>query len=259
MKFDSFITDRYTREARLAPALLVALPEVLMIFVWFPQLRTLGAGFLALFCTCGGILWLAHLARDRGVALQPKLYQVWGGQPSTCILRYQDNELTEPVKARYRACLQGHLPDLVFPSKHKEYLNPKVADVIYEAAGSWLLTHTRDKSEFPLVFEENVNYGFRRNLWAMKPIAVFAGLVCFIGSTTSIGVNWYRSGTTPSIETVIVTAFVAVYVMMFLFFIHPRWVKVPAIAFARQLLAACDLLPPSGIDRLQSGEEGNHG
>src|SRR5229473_580240 len=111
MKFDSFITDRYTREDRLAPALLVALPAVVMLFVWFPQLRTLGAGLLALFGACGGILWLAHLARDRGVALQPKLYRIWGGQPSTSILRYRDDLLAEPVKARYRACLQRHLPD----------------------------------------------------------------------------------------------------------------------------------------------------
>ena len=48
---------------------------------------------------------------------------------------------------------------------------------------------SRDKAKYPLVFEENVNLGFRRNLWAMKPAAV----VITAGSAAAcLGRSWQQ-------------------------------------------------------------------
>jgi hypothetical protein len=33
------VKDKYDREARLAPALMLLLPPVLLLLVWFPELR----------------------------------------------------------------------------------------------------------------------------------------------------------------------------------------------------------------------------
>ena len=243
MKLDSFITDRYTREARLAPALLTLLPATLTTLVWFPELRTTSSGLVALLGAFGGVLWLAHIARDRGVRLQPTLFKMWGGQPSTSILRYRDTELIKPIKARYLTCLKKHLPDLAIPSARDEKRDPETADAIYEAATQWLLGQTRDKSKYPLIFEENVNYGFRRNFWAMKPVALFISIGSLAASAGGIAVHWYRDSQYPSVEVVVTTALVGIYILLVIILVRPQWVRIPAVGFARQLVAACDLLP----------------
>ena len=41
---------------------------------------------------------------------------------------------------------------------------------------------TRDTSRFPLVFAENANYGFRRNLWGLRPIGTGVAVVLLLFS-----------------------------------------------------------------------------
>ncbi len=180
MKIETLIRDRYNREARLYPALLVALPAALALFAWFPALRALSPTLVALVGFCGGIVWLSHLARDRGKTLEPHLYAGWDGMPSTAMLRHRDARLLAPLKARYKACLQKHLPEQPFPSEEEERRDPGAADAIYASAGAWLLSHTRDRARFALLFEENVNYGFRRNFWALKPVALTVAVVSLL-------------------------------------------------------------------------------
>ncbi len=78
MNIENLIRDRYNREARLMPALLVALPVLLGAFALFPALRAVAPALLTLLAFCGVLVWLAHLARDRGRRLEPSLYAVWG-------------------------------------------------------------------------------------------------------------------------------------------------------------------------------------
>ena len=244
MKIETLIRDRYNREARLAPALLIALPAALVLFAWFPVLRTVGPALVALLGFCGGILWLSHLARDRGKALEPRLFAAWDGMPSTALLRHRDARLPAPLKARYKACLQKHLPDLVFPSAaEEEEKDPDAADAIYTSAGAWLLSQTRDRARFGLLFEENVNYGFRRNFWAMKPAALLVGLCSLLVSAGVMAATYSRSGAAPPAEAAVATGLVALYTLFVVLRVNRAWVRLAAEAFGRQLLATCDLLP----------------
>lgn len=242
MKIETLIRDRYNREARLAPALLIALPAVLALFAWFPALRTVGPALVALLGFCGGIVWLSHLARDRGKALEPKLFKEWGGMPSTAMLRHRDDRLPAPLKSRYKACLHKHLPDHAFPSVEEEEKDPAAADAIYASAGAWLLSHTRDRTRFGLLFEENVNYGFRRNFWALKPEALFVGGASLLISAVAIAVEYTRAGAAPTTEAAVATGLVALYIVFVALRVKTAWVRLAADAFGRQLLAACDVL-----------------
>ena len=56
------------------------------------------------------------------------------------------------------------------PTPQDEKRDPERADQVYDACVSCLIERTRDKTRFRLLFEENCNYGFRRNLWGMKPL-----------------------------------------------------------------------------------------
>lgn len=241
MNLESLVRDRYNREARLVPALLVAFPIILAVFAWFPALRGAGTALLTLLSFCGVTVWLAHLARDRGVKLQPSLYAKWGGKPSVSALRHKGDILPPDLSGRYRTFL-GQISQMKMPTAEDEARDPVAADQAYEAAGAWLLAQTRDKKRFPLIFEENVNYGFRRNFWAMKPIAVAVSAAVTFASVAGIAWPWWKNGAMPSAEVVGATGVVAIYVVLTVFLVHSEWVRVPAVAFARQLLAACDVL-----------------
>ena len=224
------------------PALLVALPVVLSAFAWFPALRGLGPALLTLLGLCGVMVWLAQLARDRGSRLQPTLYAAWGGQPSVAALRHRDTLLPAELKARYHAFLSKAVSGLTLPTAEEEARDPKAADRLYEAGCAWLLAQTRDTKRFALLFEENVNYGFRRNFWAMKPLALTASMVTLAASAAVIGWSWFSIGTEPSAETAAAAVLIAVYVGFVLVRVQRDWVRIPAIGYARQLLAACDML-----------------
>lgn len=255
MKIETLIRDRYNREARLAPALLIALPAALVLFTWFPDLRSVGPALMALLGFCGGIVWLSHLARDRGKTLEPRLFAAWKGMPSTAMLRHSDARLPGPLKARYIACLQKHLPDLVFPSADDEERDPTAADAIYASAGAWLLGQTRDQKRFGLLFEENVSYGFRRNFWALKPIALLVALASLSGSAGAIILGYHTAGTVPKVEVVVATGLVAVYTLFVATRVNRAWVRLAAEAYSRQLLAACDILPIKEIKKRKARSE----
>lgn len=243
MKIETLIRDRYNREARLAPALLIVLPAALTLFAWFPALRTVGPAVVALLGFCGGIVWLSHLARDRGKTLETTLFTAWGGMPSTALLRHRDTRLPAPLKARYKACLQKHLPDLTFPSVAEEEKDPDTADAIYASAGAWLLSQTRDRTRFGLLFEENLNYGFRRNFWALKPAALLVGFASMLVSGAAMAMTCSRAGAPPTIEAAVAMGLVGLYTLFVALRVNIAWVELAADALGRQLLAACDLLP----------------
>ena len=124
---------------------------------------------------CGGAKFLTQVGRDRGKVLEPTLYASWGGKPSVAMLRHSDTRLNAPTKNRYRAFLQVAVPTLALASPEEERTNPEAADDGYENANSWLLAQTMDRERFRLQFAENINYGFRRNVWALRPMGVLPG------------------------------------------------------------------------------------
>jgi hypothetical protein len=245
MKMLNLIMDRYDREARLAPALLIALPAVLAAFAWFPELRSLGPAIVTLLGASGAVGWMAQLGRDRGSKLQPELYARWGGQLSIAALRHRDTLIPEPLKTRYHAFLARAVPGIQLPSAEDEARDPEAADRAYEAACAWLLAQTRDKKGFSLLFEENINYGFRRNFWGLKPLALAVSGLTLFASLAGLGACYVRDGRLPPTEAVGATLFVALYFALVLFWIRPDWVRVAAVAFARKLLEACDVLAAS--------------
>jgi hypothetical protein len=160
--------DEYTRNARLKPAFLVALPIALTVAVLgFKQSATEGTLF-GLASSLGFTFLLSQLVRDRGKAREPWLFKRWNGKPTTAMLRHGDTCLNVHTRARYHKRLSAMLPEISLPTAELEKANSAEADATYASCGDYLLSKTRDKERFQLLFQENVNYGFRRNLWAMK-------------------------------------------------------------------------------------------
>jgi len=173
--------DRYTMLARLQPALLVALPLAFLTLAWLPG-GILDQGLLwGLIIAGGGTAFLAQLGRDLGRRKEPELFKEWGGAPTTRKLRHRDPENNKDVLARRHSKLQELLPNQHIPTEEEELANPEAADKAYEAAVAFLLEQTRDRKKFSLVFEENINYGFRRNLCGMKSIGITTAALGVLG------------------------------------------------------------------------------
>ena len=238
--------DTYDRKARVAPALLCGLPLLVSAALLIPGVGTMWAAVGGLVLYCGGAMLLAQLGRDQGKIKEPRLYERWGGKPSVAMLRHRDGRLDPSTKERYRAFLSQAVPGLALATPEEEQSYPDEAEEGYEAANSWLLARTRDRQHFGLLFRENVNYGFRRNVWALKPwafalegvalmlLGVAAGgshMWGFIATMQAGGVEWWAS-----------FFLTVVHALFFALKIRKGWVRLAAEAYAKQLLAACDIL-----------------
>lgn len=164
------VTDPYERQARLYPALLAGLPVIVMATVLYGSNSVITAASTVA-ASCGGLYLLANIARERGRCLEPILYAVWGGKPTTQLLRHRDRSIEAPTKRRYHAFL-SQMVNLQFPDETEEETNPSQADDMYQSAVRWLLNHTRDQSKYKMIFDENIAYGFRRNAYGLKNIGI---------------------------------------------------------------------------------------
>jgi hypothetical protein len=84
---ESLLGDRYTREARLAPAFLSLFPVLLVLIISFKGLRDAIPALLSLLCVFGVVRWISHIARGIGDKKEIKLFRDWGGKPTTTMLR----------------------------------------------------------------------------------------------------------------------------------------------------------------------------
>ena len=165
------------------------------------------------------------------------------------MLRHRDARIPTAAKDRYRAFLERNVPQLKLATPQDEKRSPTKADEGYESATAWLLAQVTDRERFRLIFEENVNYGFRRNIWALKPLALLVDGLVIAAIVAAIAVSWKGDATSvlQAIDkpTWAGCLFTLVHMLAFTF-VHREWVRVPAEAIAKQLLASCDVLGNDG-------------
>ena len=226
------ITDPYERKARLYPALICLFPLMVGMSITFPKVYSTLSGLVALAAAIGGVQFLSHLARDRGKKLEPNLFKSWGGTPSVSILRHSNELISPPAKRKYHSVLETK-SKIAAPSVDDENCNPEKADEIYSAWSDFLRGKTRDTKKFPLVFKENINYGFRRNLlgirWHCICSALIALVVIFIPSLESLIL---------SENQIAIGLFLVAYVFIFIFVVNRDWVRTVANAYSRNLIEA---------------------
>ena len=64
---------------------------------------------------------------------------------------------------------------LDLPTVAEEQQDPRGSDARYEIAATRLIELTRSQTDFPLIYAENKNYGFERNLLAMRKPGLIIG------------------------------------------------------------------------------------
>ncbi|MCK1650078.1 hypothetical protein IVA88_01325 [Bradyrhizobium sp. 149] len=180
--------DEYTVRARLAPAVIAVMPAFAFaaIFVSWGKLGLphviASLGLMILFAA------FSDIARRRGRKIEPGLIAKMGGLPSTTMLRHRDDSFDAGTKAKVHAFLASKLVAPA-PSAAQETADPKAADDWYARGGTWLRENTRDTRKFRLLFNENISYGFRRNLLGLRMPGLLLNVAIVL---TCAGVLAYR-------------------------------------------------------------------
>ena len=231
--------DSYSFRARFLPAVLVLAPVVAASAAWLPLESPAWKALASVGALAAAAVLLSHLARDMGKKKQDGLWKSWGGSPSTRFLRHRDTVLNAQTRQRYHVKLQTLIPGIELPSARSERAKPDAADAAYTSCGDWLREKTRNRARFPILFEENVGYGFRRNLWAMKPAGTMLAIVGGLAASARLVLE-VRGQQSPSVETVAALAVSVPLLVWWLLRIRPAWVAQAADAYGKTLLAACE-------------------
>lgn len=233
--------DSYERKARLYPALLLVAPvfttAVIVLGVEMSVLKSIAAVVVAF----GGTFLLSQLARDAGKNREEGLFERWGGLPSATIFRHRDRRLDSITKARYHAKLAGLVDGTKAVTTAGEEADPSAADRIYIAWSNYLRVNTRDTRKYPLIFKENVNYGFRRNLWGLRPIGITTSAACCLVAGGRLYQLHHQTG---EFSEVIggALAFALIFLALWLFRFSADWVRIPAYAYAQRLAESLETI-----------------
>lgn len=235
------VPDRYACNARLYPSLLVIAPAVIAVVaiakLELSWLHSLWIGIGA----AGGLYWLSQLARDPGKALEPALWQAWGGAPSIAILRHLDSRIDPITKTRYHERLVELVLNTSAPTPELESTDPAAADSCYAAWSTYLRTSTRDQKRFHLVFDELVSYGYRRNLLGLRRYGLASNIFSCLGCGIFICFGIHQKHNVSDALWLASTADI-VLLLFWLFRVSSVWVRVAADHYAARLVEAVDEL-----------------
>lgn len=233
--------DQYDRRARLMPALLVILPATLAVVTLAPDAVLGWGGGIALIVQAGGSFLLAQFVGDIGKRKEPKLFESFGGRPTERLLSHQHAPNKVILAARHKK-LGKLFPKIKIPTAGDEQRDPEGALEIYTACCDKLRGLVRaQKDKFADVHRENIHYGFRRNLWALKPAGIAVTLVALVSVGPEIygTVNAHQS---ISLVQPVVAAIDGLLLFSWIFLITKSWVKRAAVLYSERFMEALDAL-----------------
>ncbi len=240
--------DLYSLKARIFPAFLLFFPLALAVTAWAPEAKFPAMALFGISGNCVLSFFVAERVRDRGKAKEPKLWESWGGPPTTQLIRHRNPDVSSYMRNGWRQSLEmligGTLPLAASESKA-----PEKADQAYEAAIYRLRERTREVDKHRLVFKENVSYGFRRNLWALKPSGIVLAITGTLACATKIVLANFSSDWVIEPHAVVSLVASVMLLVWWLLVITKSWVRTAAFEYAKRLLGASFMLADSKAEK----------
>lgn len=225
--------DAYTMRARVYPALIGMTPVIALAAVLVPW-HQLGWGYAGIAVGVGVLFCaFADLSRRLGKGVERELFPDTNGRPYMTLLRHRDLEYDAKTKDRYRIMLAQRLGEAA-PTQDEEEKDPKATAAFYERCGAWLRERTRDAAKYRVLKEENITYGFRRNLYGLK------WLVLFLNLAVALVCGWliWRGSHAPLVYIVLGVSLV--HAAYFLFVVTWASVVEASGQYGRQLMLTCE-------------------
>jgi hypothetical protein len=223
--------DAYNRKARVAPAVLAALPGV--AFLIAAAVKPTAESSPGAVVLAALTLLICTLVRDRGRRIEPGLWRAWGGPPTSVRLRWGPPGTEAATRSLHQRV--SATTDIDLPDADDQASMPDEAERLYEQAVLVLRERTRDPSAFPLVAAENAEYGFRRNLLGLRPLAL-AGAAITVTASGVMLAEGHLSFLVPAVASLVAGG-------VWFWLIGPSWVRLAAERYADRLLGASVTLP----------------
>jgi hypothetical protein len=215
------------------PPLILCLSLVPGLSAWNKLWPLLGAAAV--------VILVDQLGRDGGRRLQSALWDRWGGAPTTAALRHRDapNPVLLARQHERIAAIVGN----ALPTADEERADPAGADHAYEAAIAVLIARTRGRrKEYPLIFTENCNYGFRRNMLGLRPWGRLLAAVAGVLALAAIAGRLASLVSVPLPLAGIALVVSAAATVIWWRVVTPDWVQPVAQAYSARLLEAAETL-----------------
>lgn len=232
--------DTYSLKARLFPAILTVAPAVILCLLcasWvdpgLPEAVATVAVMVLFFAA-------ANLARRFGRAKERQVFAATGGRPRNPELTHADATFLASQKDRYRDFLARQI-GLPAPTQKEERFNPAAAQSFYDQAYGWLRENTRDTEAFKLLFNENISYGYHRNLLGLKSVGILLNFFS-LGAAAAI-VYWQPAFASLSTgKLVLLGGLAALHLIYFLFGVTRKAMRESSAIYARQLVLSIETL-----------------
>ncbi len=232
--------DTYSLKARLFPAILAVAPVIILCLLcasWVDPGLPEAVGAVAVMVL---FFAAANLARRFGRAKERTIFADTGGRPRNPELTYADSTFPAPQKGRYRDYLAAEL-GLAAPTADDELDRPEEAQAFYDQAYGWLRENTRDTEAFKLLFNENMSYGYYRNLLGLKPIGVLLNLLS-LGTAAAIVHFQPDFASLSNGKLVALGGLAAIHLGYFVFGVTRKAMLDASAIYARQLVLSTETL-----------------
>jgi hypothetical protein len=221
--------------------LLILLPAALAVVALAPDSIVGWGGGTALIVQAGGSLLLAQIVGDIGKKKEPKLFAMFGGRPTERMLCHEHSTNKILLADRHRR-LAKLIPKVKVPTADAEAKDPKAALEIYTVCIDKLRGHARSaKEKHPHVHSKNIHYGFRRNLWGVKPYGITVTVIALVIVGAQLVGQLMAHQPVPPVQPIVV-AVDALLLATWLFLVTPAWVMRAATLYAERLLEVLDTL-----------------
>lgn len=239
------LPDAYDLRARIAPLVLTLAPVLALIIG--SALRGSRSAIGGSLLLAAGLTLLAQLGRDRGRALQAPLWRKWGGAPTVQKLRADPSSVST---TRRRESVERAL-GITLPTASEQRVDAAAADERLHDAGRQLAARATHDSA-PQVWQENVNYGFRRNLLGLRPFGLAVASTVIVLCLLAAVITEHPTDRLIAFAVPISTSLVALAVLVVV--VTEAWVRVPADAYAERLLDGVPLF----VTEPAPGGDGGH-
>ena len=228
---DFSVFDSYNLRARISVYIIIITPAILTLYALYEPIRSISfsAVLLAILAAFANYLF----AMQRHIKKSRKYENT-----AASFLHLSDSHLDQITKQRYYSKLAS------LDESFKTFNSPSETDefkATCASAVSWLRNNTRDNK---LVQEENILYGFYRNLCAFKPIGIIFTIIAF-------GVQILNTLPAASITDIFQSKTIIVLLLIDLLFlifwiagVNKKTLKAVAEKYAIALLGALDSIKP---------------
>lgn len=230
--FLSFNT--YNLRTRISATIIFFGPCLFELYLFFPEIREFPTTIIIILITYSLCNLFIIFWRIPGVKAMKKCFPEM--LPAQMFLLPSSEYIHTSTKKRYYKFLSKKIDEFKICESDEE-MKPCICTAV-----TWLIAQTRNEKEFPLIYEENINFGFSYNLLGMKNYAIvlILSLLIIDAILLNLKINSKFNLTIPFEVIITAMAFCFFFLLIWIFIINKNLVFSCGRKYARALLAACD-------------------